>query len=413
MKAELLTIGDEILIGQIVNTNSVFLARELNKIGIEIRQITSISDDSDSIKKALDLSYNRSDLVILTGGLGPTKDDLTKHTLCNYFKDKLIENKEVLEHIEEIFDKYISTPINDQNRKQALLPSKAKIFKNQHGTASGMWFKRKNQIIVSLPGVPFEMRELMINQVIPALQKYFVRPFIFHKTILTYGLGESAIAERILDWQNSLPKEIKLAYLPNLGRVRLRLSGKGTNEILLKQKINSEVDRLLPLIKDIFVGYEDLSSLEEQIQMKFLEKKMSLSVAESCTGGEIAARLTKIPGSSGYFKGAFVAYHTQSKIDLLGVPNDIILKYSVVSKHVAEIMAKQARAKFNADVAIATTGNAGPLKGDSDQEIGTVWIAIATCNRVIKKKFIFGKHRERVIGKAVNKALELVYKELI
>ena len=413
MKAELITIGDEILIGQIVNTNSVFLARELNKIGIEICQITSILDDSNSIKKALDLSYNRSDLVILTGGLGPTKDDLTKHTLCNYFKDKLIENKEVLEHIEEIFDKYISTPINDQNRKQALLPSKAKIFKNQHGTASGMWFKRKNQIIVSLPGVPFEMRELMINQVIPALQKYFVRPFIFHKTILTYGLGESAIAERILDWQNSLPKEIKLAYLPNLGRVRLRLSGKGTNELLLKQKINSELDRLLPLIKDIFVGYEDLSSLEEQIQKKFLEKKMTLSLAESCTGGEIAARLTKIPGCSSYFKGGVVAYHTQSKIDLLEVPDDIILKYSVVSEQVAEIMAKQVKAKYNTDFGIATTGNAGPLKGDSDVEIGTVWIAIATDKGVVNKKFVFGKHRERVIGKAVNKALELVYKELI
>ena len=413
MKAELITIGDEILIGQIVNTNSVFLAKELNKIGIEINQITSISDDSDSIKKALDSSYNRSDLVILTGGLGPTKDDLTKHTLCNYFNDKLIENKEVLRHIEEIFEKYVSTPINDQNRKQAFLPSKAKIFKNQHGTASGMWFKKKDQIIVSLPGVPFEMKELMIKQVIPSLQKNFTRPFIFHKTVLTYGLGESAIAERILDWQNSLPKDIKLAYLPNLGRVRLRLSGKGINKILLKQKINKEIDKLLPLIKDIFVGYEDLSSLEEQIQMKFLEKKMSLSVAESCTGGEIAARLTKIPGSSSYFKGAFVAYHTKSKIDLLGVPNDIILKYSVVSKQVAEIMAKQVRAKFNADVGIATTGNAGPLKGDSDEEIGTVWIAIATCNSVIKKKFIFGKHRERVIGKAVNKALELVYKELI
>ena len=413
MKAELITIGDEILIGQIVNTNSVFLARELNKIGVEIRQITSISDDSNSIKKALDLSYNRSDLAILTGGLGPTKDDLTKHTLCNYFKDKLIENKEVLEHIEEIFEKYISTPINDQNRKQALLPSKAKIFKNQHGTASGMWFKRKNQIIVSLPGVPFEMRELMINKVIPALQKYFVRPFIFHKTILTYGLGESAIAERILDWQNSLPKEIKLAYLPNLGRVRLRLSGKGTNEILLKQKINSEVDRLLPLIKDIFVGYEDLSSLEEQIQKKFLEKKMTLSLAERCTGGEIAARLTKIPGCSSYFKGAVVAYHTQSKIDLLEVPDDIILKYSVVSEQVAEIMAKQVKAMYNTDFGIATTGNAGPLKRDSDVEIGTVWIAIATEKGVVNKKFVFGKHRERVIGKAVNKALELVYKELI
>ena len=413
MKAELITIGDEILIGQIVNTNSVFLAKVLNKIGIEIAQITSISDERTAITKALDASSERAELVILTGGLGPTKDDITKHTLCSYFDDTLVENKEILEHIEEIFEKYVTTPINDQNRQQALLPSKAKILKNQHGTASGMWFEKERQVIISLPGVPFEMKTLMTHEVLPALKDHFSRPFIIHKTVLTYGLGESAIAQRIEDWENALPQDIKLAYLPNLGRVRLRLSGKGEVEAELEQRIDSEIEKLLPLIKDIFVGFEDTSPFEEQIQTQFIDQQQTLAVAESCTGGEIAARLTKIPGASAYFKGGAVVYHTQSKSEVLGVSEKIIRKHTVVSQEVAEAMAVQVRNKFGASVGLATTGNAGPSKGDSDAEVGTVWIAIATKDRVLSEQFLFGKHRQRVVGKAVNKALEMVYKELI
>ena len=413
MKAELITIGDEILIGQIVNTNSVFLAKVLNKIGIEIAQITSISDERTAITKALDASSERAELVILTGGLGPTKDDITKHTLCSYFDDTLVENKEILAHIEEIFEKYVTTPINDQNRQQALLPSKAKILKNQHGTASGMWFEKEGQVIISLPGVPFEMKALMTHEVLPALKDHFSRPFIIHKTVLTYGLGESAIAQRIEDWENALPQDIKLAYLPNLGRVRLRLSGKGEVEAELEQRIDSEIEKLLPLIKDIFVGFEDTSPFEEQIQTQFIDQQQTLAVAESCTGGEIAARLTKIPGASAYFKGGAVVYHTQSKSEVLGVSEKIIRKHTVVSQEVAEAMAVQVRNKFGASVGLATTGNAGPSKGDSDAEVGTVWIAIATKERVLSEQFLFGKHRQRVVGKAVNKALEMVYKELI
>lgn len=413
MKAELITIGDEILIGQIVNTNSVFLAKVLNKIGIEIAQITSISDERTAITKALDASSERAELVILTGGLGPTKDDITKHTLCSYFNDTLVENKEILAHIEEIFEKYVTTPINDQNRQQALLPSKAKILKNQHGTASGMWFEKEGQVIISLPGVPFEMKALMTHEVLPALKDHFSRPFIIHKTVLTYGLGESAIAQRIEGWENALPQDIKLAYLPNLGRVRLRLSGKGEVEAELEQRIDSEIEKLLPLIKDIFVGFEDTSPFEEQIQTQFIDQQQTLAVAESCTGGEIAARLTKIPGASAYFKGGAVVYHTQSKSEVLGVSEEIIRKHTVVSQEVAEAMAVQVRNKFGASVGLATTGNAGPSKGDSDAEVGTVWIAIATKERVLSEQFLFGKHRQRVVGKAVNKALEMVYKELI
>ncbi|MDC0916692.1 competence/damage-inducible protein A [Flavobacteriaceae bacterium] len=413
MKAELITIGDEILIGQIVNTNSVFLAKVLNKIGIEIAQITSISDEPTAITKALDASSERAELVILTGGLGPTKDDITKHTLCSYFNDTLVENKEILAHIEEIFEKYVTTPINDQNRQQALLPSKAKILKNQHGTASGMWFEKEGQVIISLPGVPFEMKALMTHEVLPALKDHFSRPFIIHKTVLTYGLGESAIAQRIEDWENALPQDIKLAYLPNLGRVRLRLSGKGEVEAELEQRIDSEIEKLLPLIKDIFVGFEDTFPFEEQIQTQFIDQQQTLAVAESCTGGEIAARLTKISGASAYFKGGAVVYHTQSKSEVLGVSEEIIRKHTVVSQEVAEAMAVQVRNKFGASVGLATTGNAGPSKGDSDAEVGTVWIAIATKERVLSEQFLFGKHRQRVVGKAVNKALEMVYKELI
>ena len=413
MKAELITIGDEILIGQIVNTNAVFLAKALNKIGIEIVQITSISDNKQAIINSLDATYGRAQLVILTGGLGPTKDDLTKHTLCTYFNDTLIQNKEILSHIEDIFRKYVTTPINNQNRQQSLLPSKAKILKNEHGTASGMWFEKKGQVIISLPGVPFEMKALVNDKVLPSLQSHFTRPFILHKTVMTYGLGESAIAERIIDWENNLPEDVKLAYLPSLGRVRLRLSGKGTDETLLEKRIDSILERLLPLIKDIFVGYEDVLSFEEKIQDQFLSKKLSLATAESCTGGEIASRLTKIPGASAYFKGGLVTYQTQTKSDLLDVSPKIIKEHSVVSKAVAELMAIEARKKFNSNIGISTTGNAGPSKGDSDAEVGTVWIAIASEGGVHSEKFIFGKHRQRIIGKAVNKALEMLFKELI
>ena len=413
MKAELLTIGDEILIGQIVNTNAVFLSKALNKIGIEIIQITSISDQKEHIIRALEASKKRANIIIITGGLGPTKDDVTKHTLCEYFKDTLVLNKKILDHIEDIFSKYITTPINDQNRQQALLPSKAKIFKNLHGTASGMWFEEKKRVFVSLPGVPFEMKSLMEYEVIPALQAHFERPFIIHKTALTYGLGESAIAQRIMQWENQLPKKIKLAYLPNLGRVRLRLSGKGKDEKYLENQIDTAFDSLIPQIKDIFIGFEGETSLEEQIQNAFIEKKLTLAIAESCTGGEIAARLTKIPGASAYFKGSIITYQTETKLDLLAIPQELIQEHSVVSKEIVQAMASEAREKFNSNIAIATTGNAGPSKGDSSAEVGTVWIAIATAKEVFSEKFLFGRHRERVVQKAVNKALELLFKQLI
>ncbi len=413
MLAELVTIGDEILIGQIVNTNAVFLAKALNKIGIEVVQITSVSDTSEAIVDTLEASKSRAQLVLITGGLGPTKDDVTKHTLCTYFNDKLVENTAVLAHIETIFKKYVATPIQEENRKQALLPSKAKVFKNHHGTASGMWFEDQNRVVIALPGVPFEMKALINDQVIPALKDHFKRPYILHKTVMTYGLGESAIAQKIAAWEDALPKFLKLAYLPNLGKVRLRLSGKGEQEFVLHDAMEKEIAKLYPLIGDIIVGIEGEASLEEQLQECFITNRHTLAVAESCTGGQIAQQLTAIPGASAYFKGGIVAYHTQAKMDLLQVPEMLINQHSVVSEPVAKAMADGARAQFKTSYALATTGNAGPTKGDSPAEVGTICIALATPKETKTFTFSMGNHRERVVQKTVNKALELLFREVI
>tara|TARA_B100000767_G_scaffold227826_1_gene217953 strand:- start:922 stop:2172 length:1251 start_codon:yes stop_codon:yes gene_type:complete len=412
MIAEIVSIGDEILIGQIVNTNAVFIAKELNKIGIEVAQITTISDRKEHIESCLDDAQKRAQVIILTGGLGPTKDDLTKHTLCSYFDDVLLKNQLVLDRIEEMFAKYVPTPINDENRKQALLPSKAKVLNNLFGTASGMWFEINNRVIISLPGVPFEMKALISNEVIPALQKHYTRPFIIHKTLLTYGLGESVIAERIEHWENELPQDIKLAYLPNLGRVRLRLSGKGLDKQLLTNRINTEIEKLYPLIGDIILGFEEEASIEEQLQVQFIKTNNSLAIAESCTGGKIASRLTQISGASSYFKGGVVAYAKEVKVNLLGVSKGMIDNFSIVSAPVAEAMAVGVRERFGSTIGVSTTGNAGPSKGDSDADLGTVFIAISSVSGVVSYELHLGKHRERVVEKAVNKVMELLHKEV-
>ena len=323
-----------------------------------------------------------------------------------------MKNEIVLERIEEMFAKYVPTPINDENRKQALLPSKAKVLNNYQGTASGMWFEVEDRVVISLPGVPFEMKALISNEVIPALQMHYTRPYIVHKTLMTYGLGESVIAERIEDWENELPSDIKLAYLPNLGRVRLRLSGKGTDQVLLEKRIDNEIEKLYPLIGDIIVGLEEETSIEEQLQAQFIKTKNTLAVAESCTGGKIADRFTQVPGASQYFKGGVVAYATDVKVNLLGVSQSLIDTFSVVSAPVAEAMAVAARERFGATIGVSTTGNAGPSKGDSDAELGTVFIAVATEDEVVSHEFHLGKHRERVVEKSVNKVMELLHKQV-
>lgn len=412
MQAEIITIGDEILIGQIIDSNSAFIAKALNAIGVSVFQITSVQDTREHILESLAVSGGRSDLVILTGGLGPTKDDVTKHTLCEFFEDELIKDVDTLAHIEFLFEKYISTPISDLNRQQALVPSKARVLHNAHGTAPGIWMEKADTVYVSLPGVPFEMKHLIQNEVIPKVMERFERPHIIHKTLLTYGLGESAIAQRIETWEENLPKHIKFAYLPNLGRVRLRLSATGLDKEALEQAVDHEIEKLVPLIKDILYGIEQDGAIEEQLAQKFTEKGKTLACAESFTGGKIAQSFTAIPGASKYFRGGVVTYATETKVEVLGVDKSLIEKHSVVSAEVAEAMAKNAKSLLCSDFAIATTGNAGPEKGDSDVPVGTVFIAISTPERTFAEGFVMGNHRERVVQKSVNKAFEMLWKEI-
>jgi len=413
MQAEIITIGDEILIGQITDTNSAFIAKTLNNIGVSVYEISSIQDDRQHILEALKKANQRSQLVLLTGGLGPTKDDITKHTLCEYFEDTLEENKAVLKHIENLFKKYIPTPISDMNRLQALVPKTAQILHNEYGTAPGIWMEKAGTVFVSMPGVPFEMKGLMTNHVIPKVVEQFQRPHILHKTIITYGLGESAIAERIADWENKLPKEIKLAYLPSLGRVRLRLSTKGKDKDQLEQKVAKAVEKLYPLLGDIIYGQEGSESIEVVIARLLTEKGYTLATAESFTGGKISSSLTALSGASKYFKGTWVGYATETKVNVLGVPEDLINEHSVVSEAVACAMAKKTKLLFKTDFAIATTGNAGPLKGDSQAPIGSVFIGISTPKTTFAQRFTMGNHRERIVQKSVNKAFELLQKEIM
>ena len=413
MNAEIITIGDEILIGQIVDSNSAFIAKELNLRGISVYQITSVQDEKEHILSALLDASKRADIVILTGGLGPTKDDVTKYTFAEYFEDQLVTNEEVLQHIEELFVKYKKTSISDLNREQAMLPSQATVLHNRYGTAPGMWMEKEGKVYVSLPGVPYEMKNLMEEEVIPRLRDKFDRPFIYHKTILTTGEGESAIANKLAAFEDRLPKHIKLAYLPGLGRVRLRLSGKGQHEEELISAVEKQVAGLYELLGDIISEeQEEDEKIAVQISKLLTSQKKFLAAAESCTGGALAAQFTTHPGASSCFKGGMVSYATQVKVENLNVPKDLIEKYSVVSAEVAEAMAKNARKYFKADYALSTTGNAGPTKGDSDAEVGTVYIGLATPEKIFSKKFIFGNNRDQVVKQTVQKAFEMILKEI-
>ncbi|WP_333808410.1 CinA family nicotinamide mononucleotide deamidase-related protein [Flavobacterium sp.] len=413
MKAAIVTIGDEILIGQIVDTNSSYIAKALDKIGIATHEMLSISDDKQHILDTFQSLQNKVEVVVVTGGLGPTKDDITKKTFCDYFEDELIENEDVLLHVKTIIEGFYKRPITQMNRDQALVPTKAKVLFNQAGTAPGMWMEKENTVFISLPGVPYEMKYLIDNEVLPNLVQKFERPYIVHQTIMTYGRGESMIAEQIEEWENNLPNFIKLAYLPSPGKVRLRLTARGSDEALLKEEIKQQVEKLDLLIHEIIVGYNEDEPIEVVLGKLFTDKKLTIATAESCTGGKIASTLSSIPGASSYFKGSVVSYATQTKIDVLGIDENLIKNHGVVSAEVAVAMAKSAQKVMNSDYAIATTGNAGPSKGDETAEIGTVFIGIATPNDVFAEEFNFGQPREKVIDRAVSKALELIYKEIL
>ncbi|WP_163408385.1 CinA family nicotinamide mononucleotide deamidase-related protein [Flavobacterium ajazii] len=413
MKAVIITIGDEILIGQIVDTNSAFIAKSLDRIGVEISEMISISDDKNQILNTFSELQNKVDIVIITGGLGPTKDDVTKKTFCEYFNDELVVNPEVLAHVTHLIEGYFKRPITQMNKDQALVPSTCTILHNQVGTAPGMWMKKENTVFVSLPGVPYEMKYLVEEEIIPKIVREYKRPYIIHKTILTYGQGESLVAERIENWENNLPDFIKLAYLPNPGRVRLRLTARGTDKEELEKAIEDNVKFLDAIIHDIIVGYEENETIETVIGKLLSKQNKTISTAESCTGGRIASLLSAVPGSSGYFKGSVVSYATETKVNVLGISQNLIDQFSVVSAEVASAMALNVKSLLKTDYALATTGNAGPSKGDSDAEIGTVFIALATPNGIITEQFNFGQPREKVIDRATIKSLEILQKEIL
>lgn len=412
MKASLVTIGDEILIGQIVDTNSAYMAKVLDKAGFEVVEILTIADTRPAIEKTLQSQLNKVDLVVMTGGLGPTKDDVTKKVFCDFFEDKLVENQEVLSHITTLLEAFYNKPISAINKLQAQVPSQAKILFNRVGTAPGMLAKKDNTIYVSLPGVPFEMKTIFEEQLLPYLQTKFSGYYNGHRTLVTYGIGESLLAEYLSEWENNLPDEIHLAYLPSFGKVRLRLTSRGSNKEKIERELQAQIDDLPSKVLPYLVAYEDLS-IDEMV-IKALEKSAkTISFAESCTGGKLAALFSERSGASAYFKGGIVAYATQAKIDVLNVDAKLIQTHSVVSEAVAIAMAKQAQTLFDSDYAVATTGNAGPLKGDSDEEVGTVYIGIATPEKVYAKRFNFLQPRERVVNNAVAKGLELMYKEIL
>ena len=413
MKATIITIGDEILIGQIVDTNSGFIAKSLDKIGVEVHEMISISDDKNHILDTFAKLQNKVDLVLITGGLGPTKDDVTKKTFCDYFEDELVVDQKVLTHVTDLIEGIFKRPINQMNKDQALVPSKCTVLHNAVGTAPGMWVKKENTVFISLPGVPYEMKYLVENEIIPKVIREYERPYILHRTILTHGQGESLVAERIEDWENSLPEFLKLAYLPAPGRVRLRLSARGKDKAFLENALEEYVLSLDAIINDIIVGFEEGNTIEVVLGELLTKQQKTIATAESCTGGSIASLLSSVPGSSAYFKGSIVSYATAVKTDVLNISADLIDEFSVVSAQVASAMALSVKQLMQTDYAIATTGNAGPSKGDSNADIGAVFIAIATPNGVIVEEFNFGQPREKVIDRALYKSLEMLHKEIL
>ncbi|MDF2433549.1 MAG: nicotinamide-nucleotide amidase [Mucilaginibacter sp.] len=406
MLAEIITIGDEILIGQIVDTNSAWMAHELNNIGIRIKQISSVSDDRQHILTALHEASKRADVILITGGLGPTKDDITKKTIADYFGVKLIENKEALINVQEIFKRY-DRPLLEVNRLQARVPENCEAILNKNGTAPGMWFNEQGKIYISMPGVPHEMMYMMEDQVIPKLKASLKLPVIIHKTILTVGEGESFLADRIADIEDSLPNYIKLAYLPKLGQVRLRLSGYGENEATLKQEVNKFTQKIIERVANVVAAEEDIP-IEKAILNYMAEKGLTLSVAESCTGGYISHLITQHPGSSKVFLGGAVSYSYELKESILGVKSETLTQFGAVSKETVTEMVEGALSNFKSDYALAVTGIAGPDGGTIDKPVGTVWIAVASVNQKLIKKLTFGNKRRQNIERSAISALNML-----
>jgi nicotinamide-nucleotide amidase len=411
MQATIITIGDELLYGQTIDTNSAYMGRELALLGIRVREILSISDDKSAILEALARAEQASNLVLITGGLGPTKDDITKVTLAQYFNTTLVRNQEILAQLEAFFASR-NRPMLQSNADQALMPASCTPLRNDRGTAWGMWFEKNGKVFVSMPGVPFEMEALMQQEVLPKVKTYFQLPVIMHKHILTAGIGESFLAEQIADFEDNLPTNIKLAYLPGIGSVKLRLTANGTNREVVQEALDVEVAKLVAQIDKHIYGYDD-DQLEEIIGKLLTAKDKTLATAESCTGGYIASQITMVAGSSAYYNGSVVSYTDESKQALLGVKQETLDSFGAVSEETVREMLLGVCTKFGTDYAIATSGIAGPAGGTSDKPVGTVWLAYGSPTGMRTKKLTFKGNRKQNIQLTALMALELFRKYLI
>jgi nicotinamide-nucleotide amidase len=416
MRAEIITIGDEILIGQIVDTNSAWMGQQLNLNGIHVHQISSVSDNREHILRALSEAEARADVILITGGLGPTKDDITKKTLCDYFETDLVLNELVLDDVTKIFASF-NRSVSDINKKQAEVPRICEVMRNYRGTAPGMVIYRNNKMFVSMPGVPHEMKAMVSEQVIPLIQSKYDLPFIFHKTVLTQGIGESVLAEKIEVWENELAdKNIKLAYLPSMGAVRLRLSTSGAHFDTLVKNIEDAIEKLVPQISEFIYGYEiygeEQKNIAELLIEKLRTKQMTISTAESCTGGFIASQITAIAGSSAVYKGSIVAYDNLIKEAFLNVPATLIKEKGAVSIEVVEQMAIEICKQMKTDCSIAVSGIAGPDGGTNEKPVGTICIAIKIKDQVFSKQHKFFKVRQRNIEFTSQTALSWLLKAL-
>ena len=410
VKVEIITIGDEILIGQIVDTNSAWMSVELNKAGFEIVQITSVHDDAAHIVASLDLALERADVVLFTGGIGPTKDDITKQTLSRYFGMQLVFNDEVYKNIEQVLVNR-SRAVNKLTRTQAFVPDGCTVIQNRVGTAPVTWFEKNGKVIVSMPGVPNEMKHIMSTEVIPRLSQRYKTPTIIHKNVIVQGYPESALAMKIANWENALPADIHLAYLPNYGIIKLRLSGVSEDPLALEFSINQQIAGLTEILADAIVAYDD-TPVEEMIGNLLTTKGMTLSTAESCTGGFIAHKITTVPGSSKYFKGSVVSYSNEVKVNVLNVLSDDIQLYGAVSRQVVEQMADNVRKLLKTDYALATSGIAGPDGGTAEKPVGLVWISVSSPKGVVSREFKFGNVRIQNIERTAQTAM-LMLKEVI
>lgn len=404
--AELLTIGDEILYGQIVDTNSQWMSVELDKLGIKVIRKTSVGDQEDEIITAFAEAEKRADIILITGGLGPTNDDLTKPCLCKYFNCGLVLNEEALAEVTEFF-KSRGRELTDINRQQALLPTACDKITNEIGTAPGMWFRKEGKVFMSMPGVPHEMKLMMTNSVLPRLKATFKTPTIYHKVVRTIGIGESVLAEKIADWENALPKHIGLAYLPSLGEVKLRITGFGDSHETLETEINALIPKLEERVGQYIFGYGE-DPIELVVGNKLKEKKLTIAIAESCTGGYLSHLVTSIPGSSEYFLGSIIPYDYQIKMRQLGVKPETLEKYGAVSEPTISEMANIVRAKFNTDIGVATSGIAGPGGATPDKPVGTVWIAYSDKHQTVTKKLQLSKDRMINIRMASVAVLNLI-----